>query len=179
MDIELVRRAQAGDEGAFASLAVALGDRLHNASARILRDLDLAEDATQQAIVSIWRDLPQLRERALPHRTARSAVADLFQAIGVREHERPAGEVEDVELDEVDTVRDRFSERTQGVLRGEVRGPSMTDSQHAAVAAAKIDHSARRRAARRHHHASGARTIAWPTAIAAASRETSSQNRSG
>lgn len=62
MDVELVRRAQAGDEGAFASLAVALGDRLHNASVRILRDLDLAEDATQQAIVSIWRDLPQLRD---------------------------------------------------------------------------------------------------------------------
>ena len=62
MDVELVMRAQAGDEGAFASLAVALGDRLHNASVRILRDLDLAEDATQQAIVSIWRDLPQLRD---------------------------------------------------------------------------------------------------------------------
>ena len=62
MDLELVKRAQAGDEGAFASLAVALGDRLHNASVRILRDIDLAEDATQQAIVSIWRDLPQLRD---------------------------------------------------------------------------------------------------------------------
>jgi RNA polymerase sigma-70 factor (ECF subfamily) len=62
VDIELVRRAQEGDEGAFASLAVALGDRLHNASVRILRDLDLAEDASQQAIVSIWRDLPQLRD---------------------------------------------------------------------------------------------------------------------
>ena len=62
MDVELVRRAQEGDEGAFASLALALGDRLHNASVRILRDLDLAEDATQQAIVAIWRDLPQLRE---------------------------------------------------------------------------------------------------------------------
>jgi RNA polymerase sigma-70 factor, ECF subfamily len=62
VDIELVRRAQAGDEGAFASLAVALGDRLHNTSVRILRDMDLAEDATQQAIVSIWRDLPQLRD---------------------------------------------------------------------------------------------------------------------
>jgi RNA polymerase sigma-70 factor (ECF subfamily) len=62
VDTELVRRAQAGDEGAFASLAVALGDRLHNASVRILRDMDLAEDATQQALVSIWRDLPQLRD---------------------------------------------------------------------------------------------------------------------
>ena len=32
---------------------------------RILRDLDLAEDATQQAPLSIWQDLPQLRERTL------------------------------------------------------------------------------------------------------------------
>jgi RNA polymerase sigma-70 factor (ECF subfamily) len=62
VDIELVRRAQEGDEEAFASLALALGDRLHNASVRILRDLDLAEDASQQAIVAIWRDLPQLRD---------------------------------------------------------------------------------------------------------------------
>ena len=31
---------------------------------RILRDLDLAEDATQQALLSIWQDLPQLRDPA-------------------------------------------------------------------------------------------------------------------
>jgi RNA polymerase sigma-70 factor (ECF subfamily) len=31
---------------------------------RILRDADLAEDATQQALLSIWRDLPQLRDPA-------------------------------------------------------------------------------------------------------------------
>ena len=31
---------------------------------RILRDIDLAEDATQQALLSIWRDLPQLRDPA-------------------------------------------------------------------------------------------------------------------
>jgi len=29
---------------------------------RILRDLDLAEDATQQALLTIWQDLPQLRD---------------------------------------------------------------------------------------------------------------------
>jgi RNA polymerase sigma-70 factor, ECF subfamily len=33
-------------------------------SRRILRDIDLAEDATQQALVAIWRDLPQLRDPA-------------------------------------------------------------------------------------------------------------------
>jgi RNA polymerase sigma-70 factor, ECF subfamily len=62
MDVELVKRAQRGDEVAFASLAVAIGDRLHAVSVRILRDVDLAEDATQQALLSIWRDLPQLRD---------------------------------------------------------------------------------------------------------------------
>lgn len=64
MDSQLVVQAQHGDEGAFASLAVAVGDRLHAVAHRILRDLDLADDATQQALVSIWRDLPQLRDPA-------------------------------------------------------------------------------------------------------------------
>lgn len=62
MDTELVRRAQRGDEEAFASLAIAAGDRLHAVAFRILRDTELAEDATQQALLSIWRDLPQLRD---------------------------------------------------------------------------------------------------------------------
>ncbi len=64
MDTDLVIRAQGGDEEAFASLAVAVGDRLHAVAHRILRDIDLAEDATQQALLSIWRDLPQLRDPA-------------------------------------------------------------------------------------------------------------------
>ena len=64
MDIDLVRRAQEGDEQAFASLAVSVGNRLHAVAHRILRDTDLAEDATQQALLAIWRDLPQLRDPA-------------------------------------------------------------------------------------------------------------------
>ena len=64
MDAELIRRAQRGDEEAFASLAVAIGNRLHAVSHRILRDIDLAEDATQQALLTIWQDLPQLRDPA-------------------------------------------------------------------------------------------------------------------
>jgi RNA polymerase sigma-70 factor (ECF subfamily) len=64
VDTELVTRAQHGDEGAFASLAVAVGGRLHAVAHRILRDTDLAEDATQQALLTIWRDLPQLRDPA-------------------------------------------------------------------------------------------------------------------
>ena len=64
MDTDLVVRAQHGDEEAFASLAVAVGNRLHAVSHRILRDIELAEDATQQALLDIWRDLPQLRDPA-------------------------------------------------------------------------------------------------------------------
>ena len=64
MDTDLVIQAQRGDEEAFASLAVAAGDRLHAVAHRILRDIDLAEDATQQALLAIWRDLPQLRDPA-------------------------------------------------------------------------------------------------------------------
>jgi len=64
MDVDLVIKAQHGDEGAFASLAVAAGDRLHAVAHRILRDIDLAEDATQQALLNVWRDLPQLRDPA-------------------------------------------------------------------------------------------------------------------
>ena len=64
MDTSLVIRAQQGDEEAFASLAVACGDGLHAVAHRILRDIDLAEDATQRALLAIWRDLPQLRDPA-------------------------------------------------------------------------------------------------------------------
>jgi len=64
MDTELVKAAQIGDKGAFTALAAALADRYLAASHRILRDLSLAEDATQQALLAIWRDLPQLRDPA-------------------------------------------------------------------------------------------------------------------
>jgi RNA polymerase sigma-70 factor (ECF subfamily) len=64
MDLELVLKAQEGDEGAFAALALACGDRLHAVAHRILRDTDLAEDATQLALVNIWRELPALRDPA-------------------------------------------------------------------------------------------------------------------
>jgi RNA polymerase sigma-70 factor, ECF subfamily len=62
VDTDLVKLAQNGDKGAFTSLAAAMADRFLATSHRILRDLSLAEDATQQALLSIWRDLPQLRD---------------------------------------------------------------------------------------------------------------------
>ena len=62
MDRELVERAQLGDESAYAALAVRIGDRMYAAAHHILRDTGRAEDATQQAMIDIWRMLPQLKD---------------------------------------------------------------------------------------------------------------------
>ena len=62
MDTQLVVRAQGGDREAFAVLATNAYGRLHRVAQNILGDVDRAEDATQQAVVDIWRHLPQLRE---------------------------------------------------------------------------------------------------------------------
>jgi RNA polymerase sigma-70 factor (ECF subfamily) len=62
MDTDLVIRAQSGDKGAYALLAAEIADRFLAVARRILRDIDLAEDATQQALLAIWQDLPGLRD---------------------------------------------------------------------------------------------------------------------
>lgn len=62
MDTDLIVRAQRGDTGAYSILASEIVDRFLDVARRILRDLDLAEDATQQALLAVWRDLPQLRD---------------------------------------------------------------------------------------------------------------------
>ena len=62
MDADLVERAQRGDKGAYALLAGAIADRFLAVARRILRDHDLAEDATQQALLAIWQELPRLRD---------------------------------------------------------------------------------------------------------------------
>jgi len=62
MDRDLVEQAQRGDREAFAILARTRGDTLFGIARRILRDVGLAEDAVQQALVIAWRELPRLRD---------------------------------------------------------------------------------------------------------------------
>jgi DNA-directed RNA polymerase specialized sigma24 family protein len=59
---ELVERAATGDEQAFESLARLSSNRLFAIAWRILRDHHLAEDAVQQTLVTIWDELPRLRD---------------------------------------------------------------------------------------------------------------------
>ena len=58
----LVDQAQHGDVEAFDALARQVGDRCMAIAYRILRDVDLADDAVQAALIIAWRDLRQLRD---------------------------------------------------------------------------------------------------------------------
>jgi RNA polymerase sigma-70 factor (ECF subfamily) len=62
VDRDLVEQSQHGDREAFAILARSRSDRLYGIARRILRDVDLSEDAVQQALVIAWRELPRLRD---------------------------------------------------------------------------------------------------------------------
>ena len=62
MDRDLVEAAQRGDQAAFVDLVRTRGHRLFALAHRILRDVDRAEDALQDALVIAWRDLPDLRD---------------------------------------------------------------------------------------------------------------------
>lgn len=57
-------RAQGGDRDAFERIVNVSFDRSHGVAMRLLRDSGLAEDAVQQAMVNVWRDLPRLRDPA-------------------------------------------------------------------------------------------------------------------
>ena len=64
MNVDLVIRAQHGDQQAFASLARDIAIRLRKVAYGVLRDMDLAEEAAQQAVLTIWQELPRLRDPA-------------------------------------------------------------------------------------------------------------------
>jgi len=57
----LVRRAQSGDEAAFARLVERHGDRAYALALRIVRSTSDAEEVAQDALVRAWRSLPRFR----------------------------------------------------------------------------------------------------------------------
>ena len=62
MQRDLVERAKTGDLDAFAQLAKASAPRLKGVANLILRDVDRAEDALQDALLLAWRDVRALRD---------------------------------------------------------------------------------------------------------------------
>lgn len=62
MDRDLVEAAQRGNREAYVDLVRPRADHLYAVAQRILRDVDRAEDAFQDALVIAWRDLRALRD---------------------------------------------------------------------------------------------------------------------
>src|SRR5512143_3306349 len=62
VDRDLIEAARNGDREAYVDLIRVRTDRLFAVAQRILRDIDRAEDALQDALVIAWRDLRSLRD---------------------------------------------------------------------------------------------------------------------
>jgi RNA polymerase sigma-70 factor, ECF subfamily len=62
MRTAFVELARDGDEDAFSHLVDLDGDRCYAIAYRILRDVERAKDAVQQAFLIAWRELPRLRD---------------------------------------------------------------------------------------------------------------------
>jgi RNA polymerase sigma-70 factor (ECF subfamily) len=62
MQRDLVERAARGEVEAFEALVRLSSGRLFAIAQRILRDQYMAEDALQQTLITIWNELPRLRE---------------------------------------------------------------------------------------------------------------------
>ena len=61
---ELIRRARAGDEDAFAELVMMHADRVYGAVRRFGLDASAADEVTQEVFVRAWRGLDRFQERA-------------------------------------------------------------------------------------------------------------------
>src|SRR6476620_7084003 len=90
MDRDLVEAARNGDEVAFVDLIRPRSDRLFALAQRILRDIDRAEDALQDALVIAWRDLRGLRDPDRLDAWLHRLVVNVCIAQATRERRRTA-----------------------------------------------------------------------------------------
>jgi RNA polymerase sigma-70 factor, ECF subfamily len=112
LDQDVVERARSGDQEAFAELVHQVSDTLLGVARRILRDPTLAEDALQNALLTMWRKLPHLRDperfegwafRILVHACYADAPRNRRWASTIRVlHTEVASDVDDIQ-----TVADR------------------------------------------------------------------------
>jgi RNA polymerase sigma-70 factor (ECF subfamily) len=61
---DLIGRARAGDQDAFAELVMMHADRVYGALRRFGLDADEADEVAQEVFVRAWRGLPRFEERA-------------------------------------------------------------------------------------------------------------------
>ncbi len=103
-DEALVARTARGDEAAFAELYDRLGSLAYALAVRILRNPSLAEEATQEAFVAVWRGAARFDAR---RGSARSWVLLQVRARSidrVRHEERRGGLIDEVDTEVLESV---------------------------------------------------------------------------
>ena len=119
MRTRLVERAREGDDVAFSELIDLDGDRCYAIAYRILRDVERAQDAVQQAFLLAWRELPRLRDperfEIWLHRLVVNACYEEFRRyrrwsanVRVLPVDGPAAPDETVSVDERDALERAF-----------------------------------------------------------------------
>lgn len=112
-DDALVRRAQAGDSVAFDDLVSARLDRCYRLAWAVLRNDADAADATQDAFVSAWRQLPRLRDVSafdgwLNRIVANAALMARRRRVRLREVTAPARAAMDEATDAIEPPFDPY-----------------------------------------------------------------------
>lgn len=101
-DEALVRRAQAGDLEAFNQLVLRHERPVFNVALRLLRDVGLAEDATQDAFIRAWQNIGSFQTgsvRSWLYKIATNRSYDMLRASA----RRPAGSLE-AEMVEIEPI---------------------------------------------------------------------------
>lgn len=109
---ELLQAMARGDRTAVGKFYAAMGSRLYATAYRILRDPGLAEDATQEAFVKIWRNAARFD----PARGAPSAWAVVIARRAALDRKPKAPVMEPVELEAPSLDPDYVHPRLQACL---------------------------------------------------------------
>ena len=124
-----MERAQRGEREAYEALVRGSSRRLYLTAHRIVRDADLADDATQVALVSMWRELPGLRD---PDRfeawTYRLVVRSCYTEL----RRRHQGAVRQIAVEDLALVDDGDA----------LRGSDLRDRLDRALGALSVEHRA-------------------------------------
>lgn len=94
VDAQLVARAQTGDETAFSALVARHRDKAYRVALRVTRNEARAQDATQDAFVQVFRELPRLLDKGAfstwLHRVTVNAALMRIRAERRYRHEDPS-----------------------------------------------------------------------------------------
>jgi RNA polymerase sigma factor (sigma-70 family) len=151
-EIELVRKAKAGDTAAFAEIIRRYQNLVYATALQILKDPALAEDAAQEAFVAAFRSLPDLRSVSSFPPWLRKIVRNL--ALASRKEQRRFGALEEagvLQSPPADAGQDAERERREADAFGEEVGrivSSLSATLRFPVLLCHIDNLSTRDAAR-------------------------------